>query len=141
MHELTSISPIVDALSEEWFEASSNGRFLLQRCRNCSHIQYYPRRHCTVCMAEDPEWITSTGNGTLYSFSVVYRTPTAEFVADVPYALAIVKLDEGVFVTSRVVDTPFEDLCCDLRVKAVFPKVRANQVTLPLFVRSNEESA
>jgi uncharacterized OB-fold protein len=63
----------------------------------------------------------------LHTFSVVHRTPNEEFAGETPYVFAIVELDEGVRLTTRIVDVPFEALRCDMPVEVVFTDV------LPMF--------
>ena len=58
----------------------------------------------------------------------------AAFVNDVPYAPAVIALDEGIRVLSHVVDCPPEELAIDLLVEAVFEEV-TREVILPKFRR------
>ena len=44
----------------------------------------------------------SNGLGTVYSFTVVHRAPTEDFAT--PYVLAIVQMDEGWNLMTRIVD-------------------------------------
>jgi acetyl-CoA C-acetyltransferase len=57
-------------------------------------------------------------------YTVVRRTPNAEFAAGCPYVLAIIELDEGPRMTARIVGNA-DGLACDQRVHAVFSPVGA----------------
>src|SRR4051812_35764347 len=111
---------IKDQRSQEWVAAAAAGRLLIQRCSACERFQFYPRRHCAKCGSLDVEWAQAAGTGTLHTFSVVHRTPNEEFAGETPYAFAIVELDEGVRMTTRIVDVPFEELRCEMPVQVVF---------------------
>jgi hypothetical protein len=123
-----------DELSRTYWEAAREGRLLIQRCRVCGRHQFYPRAHCTHCFAPTPEWIEARGTGRLHTFSVVHRTAEASFAGDVPYVFGIVELDEGPRLTARVVDTPLEELSCDMPVRVVFTKA-TDEITLPNVTR------
>jgi uncharacterized OB-fold protein len=71
------------------------GRFDVQCCRNCGHRQFPPRFGCTACHGTEFDWQTTSGAGTIFSYTVVHRAPLEAFKADVPYVLAIVELEEG----------------------------------------------
>jgi uncharacterized OB-fold protein len=133
MHEQTSILPITDRRSEEWFAAAAEGRLLVQRCTACGRHQFYPRRHCAACGVLDVEWTEATGTGRLHTFTVVHRTPNAEFGARTPYVFAIVELDEGPRMTTSIVGVPFDRLRCDMPVHVVFPEAAEGAPVLPVF--------
>lgn len=114
------LEPITDSRSQEFFDAAKRGELLIQRCPACARFQFYPRRHCLHCGSLDVEWAKAAGTGTLHTFSVVHRTPNPEFAEETPYVFAIVELDEGVRLTTRIVDVPFEELRCELPVEVVF---------------------
>ena len=56
------------------------------------------------------------GAGTIASYTVIRVAPRGH-AADVPYAIAVVKLNEGVSLLGRVVDIPFEKLAIGLPVR------------------------
>ena len=57
-----------------------------------------------------------------------------DFADDVPYAPAVIELDDGVRMVSWVVDCPPDELCAGMRVEVVFDAV-TREVTLPKFRR------
>lgn len=141
MSDTSRLQPITDARSREFFDAAAEGRLLIQRCRTCRTPQFYPRAHCTTCFSADIEWVEASGRGTLHTFSVVHKTPNPEFAADTPYVLAIVDLDEGVRMTSRVVDVPLDEVCCEMPVRVVFPDRAADGDTpMPMFTRQETDA-
>ena len=50
--------PIPTALpeTEPFWQGCRDGVLLLQRCRACGSLQYYPRAVCTACLSSDLGW-------------------------------------------------------------------------------------
>ncbi len=113
------LPPLADEFSRPYWDAARDGTLLIQRCRSCGRSQFYPRGHCAACYAPDPEWTPASGRGRLHTFTVIRRTPNAEFAADCPYVLAIIELDEGPRLTARIVGD-VDDIACDRPVHVVF---------------------
>ena len=112
--------PIPDALSETYWSAAAEGRLLIQRCTQCAHLQFYPRGHCVRCLHPAPVWIDASRTGTLHSFTIVRRTPNADWSDEVPYVFALVDLDEGVRITTNVRSADLESLRCGQGVEIHF---------------------
>jgi uncharacterized protein len=90
----------------------AEGRFLIQRCRECSAHVFYPRVFCIHCGGDALDWVEPTGFGTVYSTTVV-RLDRSN-----PHNVALVDLDEGVRVMSRVTGVSPGDVRIGMRVKA-----------------------
>jgi uncharacterized OB-fold protein len=112
--------PIVDQLTQPYWDAVADGRLLIQRCSACERHQWYPRAHCVVCGAADPDWVEAKGTGRLHTFTVLEKTPNPEFQDDLPYVLAIVELDEGVRVSANVVGVDHDALACEMPLQVTF---------------------
>jgi 3-hydroxyacyl-CoA dehydrogenase len=90
-------APVVFPGDEPFWEAAREGRLLLKHCDRCDRSHYYPRLHCPLCGHRETRWVEASGRGTVYSHSIVARAPR-------PTAPAIVELEEGVRLSSVVVD-------------------------------------
>lgn len=112
--------PVPDALADDFYAATAEGRLLIQRCESCEAFQFYPRAYCAGCGASDPRWHESAGRGIVHTFTVVHYTPNHEFAADCPYVLGVVALEEGVHMTARIVGVDPESVRCDLPVQVEF---------------------
>jgi hypothetical protein len=96
-----------------FWEAASEGRLLVKRCTDCGETHYYPRDLCPHCLSANTEWLTSTGKGTIYSFSTMGKD-------EARYTLAYVTLDEGVTMLTNLVDCEPAALQIGHRVRVVF---------------------
>ncbi|PZQ59080.1 MAG: DNA-binding protein [Phenylobacterium zucineum] len=104
-------APPVTLESKPFFDAAAEGRFLIKRCTACGEAHWYPRAMCPFCHSDKTVWEESPGEGVVYSFSIMRKSPTG------PYALAYVTLDEGPNVMTNIVDVAPEDLKIGQRVK------------------------
>jgi hypothetical protein len=90
---------------------------------------------CPNCGSWDTEWVKVSGKGKVYSWGVTYRAFHPGFAGDIPYASVIVELDEGVRLTTNIVDVTPEGLYIGMPVEVIFEDV-TNEITLPMFRRA-----
>jgi uncharacterized OB-fold protein len=90
------------------------GRFLIQRCNDCSKHVYYPRESCPHCGSAALEWKTPQGGGTVYAVTTVHRKPAEGGDLNV----SLVDLDEGVRLMSRVANREPGEVRIGQRVQA-----------------------
>ena len=83
-------------------------------------------------MSQDLSWDEARGTGTVYSFTVVEISPSPAFAGDVPYVVALVKLEEGVQMVSRIVGCEPGVVTIDMPVQVVFGQLD-DQIALPQF--------
>lgn len=95
--------PVPDAVSQAFWEGVAEGVLRLQRCRACGHHVFYPRAVCPHCLSAELDWVEASGRGRVHSFTVVHRAP-ADYREEVPYVVALVDLDEGVRMMTRLLD-------------------------------------
>jgi uncharacterized OB-fold protein len=61
-----------------------------QSCAACGARQYFRRSFCAACGAPNPEDKRASGQGVVYSTSLVVRAATPEARAHVPYNIVLV---------------------------------------------------
>ena len=116
--------------TEEYWEGCKHHQLLIQRCRNCGAFRFYPRPMCPDCNSMDSQWVEASGKGKVYSWTVAVQQFHPAF--EVPYAVAIVELEEGVRTTTNIIDCEPEELYVGMPVEVVFEDV-TEEVTLPKF--------
>lgn len=112
-------APRTDLDNQPFWDGSAEGRFRLQRCDDCGTVVWWPRSLCPTCQSFDLTWFDATGNGTVYSYTVVHRAPGGWGRA-APYVLAYVELDEGPRVMTNIVDGDPADVAVDAPVRVVW---------------------
>ena len=100
--------PTPSPVSEPYWEAARRQELVYQRCTNCGEMPRRPVALCGSCRSRDLEWLPSSGHGTLYSWTVVWRPQHPSFRT--PYAPAVVAMDEGWWLLTSVVGCPPGDL-------------------------------
>ena len=90
---------------------------------------------CPACWSSDLAWIESSGRGKIYSFTIVHRASTAEFQERVPYALAMITLNEGPRMVTNIAYEESQPLEID-DVVEVFFEERSAEMVLPQFRRA-----
>lgn len=78
----------------EFWEGARRGELRIQRCTSCGRHQHYPRMLCSHCGKATLEWITASGLGTVYSYTVIRQNGVPPFAERVPFVVAAVDLDE-----------------------------------------------
>ncbi|MEV8359907.1 OB-fold domain-containing protein [Microbacterium sp. NPDC076895] len=106
--------PVVTAATKPFWEALAEGRFVTTRGVAGGVPVFPPRAFDKHTWSRDIEWTELSGRGVLYSLTAVHAAP-AVFAHEVPYAVCIVDLDEGVRLATRFLgdvttplDTPIE---------------------------------
>lgn len=92
---MTKPLPRPTAETRLFWDGCSSGELRYQACEVCGTVQLIPRSFCSHCQSRELAWKPSSAIGTVLSFTVVRRAPTPDFQAEVPYAIAIVDMDEG----------------------------------------------
>jgi uncharacterized protein len=99
-----------------FFEEARAGRLTGIRCGGCGALAIPPKEFCESCQQRAWQPVPLGGTGTVVSYTVIRVAPRGRG-GEVPYAVAVVKLDEGVSLLGRVVDIPFDALKAGLPVR------------------------
>ena len=109
-------TPLNPLNSHQYWESLRPQGFSLPQCQVCKAFHFYLRPACPACGSLDIKAVVTSGRGSVYSFSIVYRAPSAAFEKDVPYVVAIVATDEGPHLMTRLVKVKPEDVKIGMRV-------------------------
>jgi len=120
-----------DSDSLPYWEGLALGELRIQRCNSCSKAVFYPRAICPHCFSDQLSWIVASGKGTIYSYTVAHQA-FGSFAADVPFVVALIELEEGARMMSRLLDAPRERVTVGAAVTVTFEKVEED-LTLPYF--------
>lgn len=93
---------IGSAVSEPYWRGLSEGRLTLPVCDTCARTFFFPRRWCPHCWSEGISWITASGHGTIYSTCRVNIPFDGRSSDEIPYAVALIDLTEGVRIPGRL---------------------------------------
>jgi len=92
-----------------------SGKLGFQRCSGCGKAVFYPRLVCPDCGGADLVWETSSGRGTVYATTAVYRRDAG------PYNVVLVDLEEGFRMMSRIEGVPADRVEIGMKVVSGSP--------------------
>lgn len=128
--------PTITTEAKPFWDAAAQQKLIIQRCNECRAWVWTPRPSCNECGSEKVEWKPMSGNGEVYSFTVIRqvvgRAASKAFEPDIPYVIAWVDLDEGPRLISNIIDCPVENVKLGMKVSVQFEKA-SEKVWLPKF--------
>jgi uncharacterized OB-fold protein len=124
------IQPMIDPSSQPFWEGARQRRLLVQRDPRTGQLHWPPRPRLPPDWTQEPEWVEVSGRGRVWSYSVIHRSSHA--APATPYVLAVVELDEGLFMTSNIVGADPAAVCIGLEVKVQFEPT-GEELMLPVF--------
>ena len=109
--------------TKEFWEWCKKHELRIQRCKDCGTYRHPPRPMCANCNSMDTEWAKVSGKAKVWSWSTVYRSYGPGFEDEAPYSVVYVELDEGVRMTTNVIDVKPEEFYYGMPVEVIFEDV------------------
>jgi len=113
--ETGSIQPTI----ENFYKFCAEGKLMALKCNRCGAIICPPRIICPTCFHDRFEWNRLRGRGRLLTYTVIHFPPT-QFQALAPYAVGIVKLEEGPHLPGMIRNVKPEELRIGMEVEVDF---------------------
>jgi uncharacterized protein len=113
------------AIPRFWREIPSRYNLIGTKCGSCGKVDFPPRAVCPVCGRKSigkMHRVQLGGKGTVVTYTVIHDAP-AQFELQKPYIMGIIQTDEGVRLTSQVIDVKPEDMRIGLKVQATFRRL------------------
>lgn len=111
------------SLASYWRTRGERLSLVGERCPQCGAALFPPRDICPKCKGAAKTPFQFGGRGVVYSFSTMYAAPQG-FEEDVPYMVALIKLDEGPLITAQLTDTDGDGVRIGMPVEMVTRRVR-----------------
>ncbi len=109
--------PQINAQSEAYWQSVTQHAMVLQRCERCSTFRFYPTPVCPKCWFTGFSWEQVSGEGELYSFTIVHKPVNDAFAGNAPYVIALVTLAEGPTMMMNLEDVDLEALQIGMPLK------------------------
>jgi hypothetical protein len=122
--------PSPTVTSRPYWEGCARRELLFQRCRQCGAAIHNPAVICGRCWGRELNWERSSGAGSVYSWTVVWRPQSPAL--SVPYAPIIVDLEEGWQLLSCLVGCEHDEVMAGMLVMVEFLEA-GPEVWLPYF--------
>jgi len=119
--------PRPTAFSATFWDRAGAGELALPKCDACGELHYPPRRHCPACGGEALTWTAMSGGATVVSHSTVMTSfHGQDWTGQLPYVVALVDLDEGPRMLTRLIGA--ETTARGDRVRVTFAEVQGRRL-------------
>ena len=98
-----------------WWEAVDQGMLLIQKCKDCGALRHPPRPMCGQCQSLSWEGVPSSGQGSVYSFTVLHHPPIPGY--DFPCPVGLIDLEEGTRIVANIAGCALEDIHIGMKVE------------------------
>lgn len=125
-------SPEPTKATEEYWNYTTEEQLAIPFCNDCDEYFFFPRSRCPICMSEDIDFRTVSGDATLVSYTTIHRAPTRNYQEMAPYVNALVDLAEGVRLMT-IIDVDSEaELNIGMDLEVTFAETES-EYKLPFF--------
>ncbi len=105
-----------------WREIPQHYRLEASKCLTCGRIYFPPKTVCNNCKSKNFEKTLLPRKGVIETFTIIRQAPS-KYELYVPYAVAVVKLENGVKVLSQITDCEPDKLQIGMPVEAVIRRL------------------
>lgn len=106
-----------------WREVPQRYRYEAAQCTKCNKTFFPPRLLCSECRGREFKKTILPHDGTVETFTVIRVAPSG-FTDEAPYAVGIVKLSNGVKLTTQIVDCDPDKLEIGDKVHLEFRRIQ-----------------
>jgi uncharacterized protein len=124
---MTPAKPLPDPSTPFW-RALRERKLVVQHCERCSAPRYPSAPLCPECLSAGGVWTEIVAAGALWSYVIYHRALAAPFAEDIPYAVGIVELVNGLHIIAGI-DTSTKGITIGTPMVAAFVDV-TEEVTL-----------
>lgn len=124
--------PVIDGDNARYWEYCRQHELRMQKCRECGYIRFPAGIVCPRCNSLAAEWTKLSGRGKVYSYVIYQAAYHPSYKDDIPYAVAIIQLDEGPRMESNITGYNLDDIEIDMPVEVYFDDVTGD-ISLPKF--------
>ena len=118
--------------TQAFWDGCADGELRLQHCKDCGHVQFYPRKLCSACFSQNVDWRQASGTGTVRTWSLVTLPGAPGFEEEVPFVSALIALDEGPTMLSVIRNCEPDQVTFDMPVQVIFEQ-RSKDIFIPYF--------
>jgi uncharacterized OB-fold protein len=124
--------PLPTEDTETYWESCHKGTLSVSTCSACGHRFLPPACLCPKCLSDKVAFAPVSGKAKVFSFIVVHRPQHPAFFDEAPYCVAIVELDEGPRMHTRLSGIDPKDVRLGMDVEVFFQKAD-DEISLPFF--------
>jgi len=114
-----------------WREIPQRYNLIGNKCGSCSRVFFPPRESCPYCRRKSigkMQELKLSGKGEIVTYTIIHAGPE-NFKEQVPYPIAIIKLEEGPQLTAQIVDCNIDDVKIGMKVESTFRRIQEDGYT------------
>jgi len=119
---------------ENFYKFVGEGKLMGAKCNKCGLVMLPPRPICTNCYSKDLQWVELKGHGRLMTYTVIHVSPK-QFEAIAPYAVGIVKLEDGPQLLGMIRDIEPDKIKVGMSLTVDYEKPSTTQTQWPIWPR------
>lgn len=108
-----------------WREIPQRYNLIGTKCGACGQVYFPPRSMCPECRRAsvgNMEEYKLKGTGVVASYTIIHAPPP-HFEKEEPYVIALIRMDEGTYLTAQVVVTSPKEVSIGMQVEACFRRI------------------
>lgn len=113
---------------ECFYRFIGEGKLMAVKCNKCGEILLPPRPICNKCYSKDLNWVELKGRGKLLTYTIIHVAPK-QFETLAPYAVGIVKLDDGPQLLGMIRGVELDKLKVGMNLTIDFEKASSTPAT------------
>jgi uncharacterized protein len=110
----------IPAWQQPYWQSLRDHAVEVQKCDNCGTFRYTPKELCNSCHATEAAWTPISGEGNVYTYTIVRRAPTPAYQEEAPYVIVHVDMAEGFRMIGSLTGVDPENVRIGQRVKAAY---------------------
>jgi len=104
---------------ESFYGFIGEKRLMAAKCQDCGTLLLPPRPVCTKCFSTNLKWVELKKVGKLLTYTIIHVPPT-QFQSMAPYAVGIIKLEDGPNLPGIIKDIKPEEIKIGMDLKVDF---------------------
>jgi hypothetical protein len=104
---------------EQFYRFIGERKLMAAKCKKCGTTLLPPRPMCTKCFSSDLEWVELKNKGKLLTYTVIHVS-SKQFESLIPYAVGIVKLEDGPKLPGMIQDVEPEKISVGMSLEVDF---------------------
>ncbi|MBV1879068.1 MAG: OB-fold domain-containing protein [Pseudomonadales bacterium] len=125
---------VLPAINDQNREFFTSGEIKIQQCEACGQVQHPPEEVCHQCQGIVFDWRSCSGEGTIFSHTVVEHPIPNSLQERVPYAVILVSLTDypAIRIIGNATNIDADKVAVGQKVRAVFEVIEDEQAKVTL---------
>jgi uncharacterized protein len=123
-----------DQWTQPFWDAAKQHKLVGAKCGNCGKFRLPPSPMCPKCHSQQIDWVHLSGEGTIYTYTIITRAMSPAVEPHIPYVPAVISLEGAgdTRLVSNIVGARVGDIAIGRKVRVIWEDHK-NGTTVPHF--------